>query len=42
MTEESSVTAADGKNYLTKFYSILAVDYRVRLQFTRFRGTNLD
>ena len=33
VTEESSVTAADGKNYLTQLYNldaILAVDYRVR------------
>jgi len=33
VTEESSVTAADGKNYLTKLHNldaILAVDYRVR------------
>ena len=33
VTEESSVTAADGKNYLTKLYNldaILAVGYRVR------------
>ena len=32
VTEESSVTAADGKNYLTKLYNldaILAVGYRV-------------
>ena len=33
VTEESSVRAADGKNYLTKLYNldaILAVGYRVR------------
>jgi hypothetical protein len=33
VTEESSVTAADGKNYRTKLYNldpILAVGYRVR------------
>ena len=33
VTEESSVTAADGKNYLTRLYNldaILAVGYRVR------------
>ena len=33
VTEEFSVTAADGKNYLTKLYNLdanLAVDYRVR------------
>ncbi len=43
VTEESSVTAADGKNYLTKLYSldaILAVGYRVRsprgVQFRRW------
>jgi hypothetical protein len=42
VTEESSVTAADGKNYLTKLYkldAILAVGYRVhspsRVQFRR-------
>ena len=43
VTEESSVTAADGKNYLTKLYNldaILAVGYRVRsprgVQFRRW------
>ena len=43
VTEESSVTAADGKNYLTKLYhldAILAVGYRVRsprgVQFRRW------
>lgn len=33
VTEESSVTASDGKNYITKLYNldaILAVGYRVR------------
>ena len=48
VTEESSVTAADGKNYLTKLYSldaILAVGYRVRsprgVQFRRWASTIL-
>lgn len=47
-TEESSVTAADGKNYLTKLYNldaILAVGYRVRsprgVQFRRWASTVL-
>lgn len=46
--EESSVTAADGKNYLTKLYkldAILAVGYRVRsprgVQFRRWASTVL-
>jgi len=41
VTEEFSVTAADGKNYNTKFYNldaIIAVGYRVNsLQATQFR-----
>lgn len=41
VTEEYSVTAADGKNYLTKFYNldaIIAVGYRVNSkQATQFR-----
>ena len=48
VTEESSVTAADGKNYLTKLYhldAILAVGYRVRsprgVQFRRWASTVL-
>ena len=48
VTEESSVTAADGKNYLTKLYrldAILAVGYRVRslrgAQFRRWASTVL-
>jgi hypothetical protein len=48
VTEESSVTAADSKNYLTKLYSldaILAVGYRVRsprgAQFRRWASTTL-
>lgn len=48
VTEESSVTAADGKNYLTKLYNldaILAVGYRVRsprgVQFRRWVSTIL-
>ncbi|WNV04941.1 virulence RhuM family protein [Candidatus Methylospira mobilis] len=48
VTEESSVTAPDGKNYLTKLYSldaILAVGYRVRskrgVQFRRWASTIL-
>ena len=48
VTEESSVTAADGKNYLTKLYNldaILAVGYRVRsprgVQFRRWASTVL-
>lgn len=48
VTEESSVTAADGKNYLTKLYSldaILAVGYQVRsprgVQFRRWASTVL-
>ena len=48
VTEESSVTAADGKNYLTKIYkldAILAVGYRVRsprgVQFRRWASTVL-
>lgn len=48
VTEESSVTAADGKNYLTKLYkldAILAVGYRVRsprgVQFRRWASTIL-
>jgi hypothetical protein len=48
VTEESSVTAADGKNYLTKLYNldaILAVGYRVRsprgAQFRRWASTLL-
>jgi hypothetical protein len=47
-TEESLVTAADGKNYRTKLYSldaILAVGYRVRsprgVQFRRWASTVL-
>jgi hypothetical protein len=48
VTEESSVTAADGKSYLTKLYNldaILAVGYRVRsprgVQFRRWASTIL-
>ncbi|MBU1220282.1 virulence RhuM family protein [Myxococcota bacterium] len=48
VTEESSVTAADGKNYLTRLYNldtILAVGYRVRsprgVQFRRWATTIL-
>ncbi|MBU1242945.1 virulence RhuM family protein, partial [Myxococcota bacterium] len=48
VTEESSVTAADGKNYVTKLYNleaILAVGYRVRsprgVQFRRWASTVL-
>lgn len=48
VTEESSVTAADGKNYLTKLHNldaILAVGYRVRsprgVQFRRWASTIL-
>ena len=48
VTEDSSVTAADGKNYLTKLYNldaILAVGYRVRsprgVQFRRWASTIL-
>ncbi|MBM5817454.1 MAG: virulence RhuM family protein [Cyanobacteria bacterium K_Offshore_surface_m2_239] len=48
VTEESSVPAADGKNYLTKLYNldaILAVGYRVRsprgVQFRRWASTVL-
>ena len=48
VTEESSVTAADGKNYLTKLHNldaILAVGYRVRsprgVQFRRWASTVL-
>jgi len=48
VTEESSVTAADGKNYLTMLYNldaILAVGYRVRsprgVQFRRWASTVL-
>ena len=48
VTEESSVTAADDKNYLTKLYkldAILAVGYRVRsprgVQFRRWASTVL-
>jgi hypothetical protein len=48
VTEESSVTAADGKNYLTKLYkldAILAVGFRVRsprgVQFRRWATTVL-
>lgn len=48
VTEESSLTAADGKNYLTKLYkldAILAVGYRVRsprgVQFRRWASTVL-
>jgi len=48
VTEESSVTAADGKNYRTKLYNldaILAVGYRVRsprgVQFRRWASTVL-
>ncbi len=48
VTEESSVTAADGKNYRTKLYNldaILAVGYRVRsprgVQFRRWASTIL-
>jgi hypothetical protein len=48
VTEESSVTVADGKNYLTKLYNldaILAVGYRVRsprgVQFRRWASTVL-
>ena len=48
VAEESSVTAADGKQYRTKLYNldaILAVGYRVRsprgVQFRRWAGTVL-
>jgi hypothetical protein len=48
VTEDSSVTAPDGKNYLTKLYNldaILAVGYRVRsprgVQFRRWASTIL-
>lgn len=48
VTEESLVTAADGKNYITKLYNldaILAVGYRVRsprgVQFRRWASTIL-
>jgi hypothetical protein len=48
VTEESSVTAADGKNYRTKLYNldpILAVGYRVRsprgVQFRRWASSVL-
>ena len=48
VTKESSVTAADGKNYLTKLYNldaILAVGYRMRsprgVQFRRWASTVL-
>jgi hypothetical protein len=48
VTEESSVTATDGKSYLTKLYNldaILAVGYRVRsprgVQFRRWASTVL-
>jgi hypothetical protein len=48
VTEDSSVTAADGKNYRTKLYNldaILAVGYRVRsprgVQFRRWASTVL-
>jgi len=48
VTEDSSVTAADGKNYRTKLYqldAILAVGYRVRsprgVQFRRWASTVL-
>jgi len=48
VTEESSATAADGKNYRTKLYrldAILAVGYRVRsprgVQFRRWASTVL-
>ena len=48
VTEESSVTASDGKNYRTKLYkldAILAVGYRVRsprgVQFRRWASTVL-
>ncbi len=48
VTEDSSVTATDGKNYLTKLYNldaILAVGYRVRsqrgVQFRRWASTVL-
>ena len=48
VTEESSVTATDGKNYITKLYNldaILAVGYRVRsprgVQFRRWASTVL-
>ena len=48
VTEESSVTAADGKNYRTKLYNldaILATGYRVRsprgVQFRRWASTVL-
>ena len=48
VTEESSVTAADNKNYITKIYkldAILAVGYRVRsprgVQFRRWASTVL-
>jgi hypothetical protein len=48
VTEESSVTASDGKNYQTKLYNldaILAVGYRVRsprgVQFRRWASTVL-
>jgi len=48
VTEESSVTASDGKSYLTKLYNldaILAVGYRVRsprgVQFRRWASTVL-
>ena len=47
VTEKSSVTAADGKNYSTNFYNlyvVIAVGYRVNsMQATKFRiwATNI-
>ena len=44
VTEKYSATAADGKNYMTKFYNldaIISVGYRVNSMFVKYLKINL-
>ena len=44
VTEKNSATAADGKNYMTKFYkldAIISVGYRVNSMFVKYLKINL-
>ena len=44
VTEKNSATAADGKNYQTKFYNldaIISVGYRVNSMFVKYLKINL-
>lgn len=44
VTEKNSATAADGKNYMTKFYNldaIISVGYRVNSMFVKYLKINL-